>query len=179
MTDSFNLGKNIQPYCNLPEDMGLAEAWDSLEREQVSFAMINNQGLINSEQLIDVNTRNDMTLLDYFEPSPPKLSLAAEWDALSPEQLSILYEAIEATGAPGIVIERGSEMLGVLSAETLAAALPPGMINVSRGPGGTIGVGFHVYVCGQCGSMRIPSQGDNVPPLCPKSLTHGPMHLEQ
>ena len=177
MSESFSWRSHLEPLCNLSEQTTASEAWETLDLENVAYASIEDYSLIDQAQLHDIKGNKSLKLKDYFSPAPPKISLAADWELLSLAQLMILQSAVEETGAPGVLIYDGNETLGVLSAKTLASALPIDTINVSLG--GNAQVGYHIYACAQCGSKRIPAQGENIPPLCHESLAHGPMSLEQ
>jgi hypothetical protein len=184
MKDSFSWLNHLEPYCYMYSSTGLAEAFQTLQKDEIPFALVvtpnQAQTLISFEQLADAPKIGNQTLSDFFDPLPPKLTLSDEWENFSSEQLNTLAEAIKTTRVPGVLIYRGEEIRGILSSKIVAEAMPTSEILANRGGslGGTSTVGFRIYTCNQCGSIRIPATGEGTPPICPQNPTHGSMSLE-
>lgn len=181
MTDSIDFTNQLSPVTVLQADTPVASAKQVVADQQTAFLVIdstNTRTFISAEQLADVSSSQIRTLDDLSEQLPPIVAIASTWSSLSTDQIDNLLQAIEATETSGVLVYRDREVLGILSAKTLADNMPAEVTRVSKGLDGTSTVPFRIYSCQTCGSVRVPAFGGSTPPSCPKDPSHGQMSLE-
>ena len=154
----------------------------AMHDQQVAFAVVSDADkrlLISREQLVGASNTDATTLADFFIPIPPLVTLSAEWDPLLPDDVDQLVECLISTEAPGIAVYRNDEIKGILSRATLAEGISGESVRVSKGSrlGGNASTPSRIYSCDKCPSKRAPSTGEDIPPLCPQNVFHGPMSL--
>ena len=181
MADSIPFPHKLSPSVKLSADASISAAKQALAEQGADFVIVKGpvvQGIVSAEYFQNDRSADTSSLATLTE-LPPVVSLAADWQDLSAGQVENLYQALEMTGAHGILVYDNDKILGVLSATTLETGLTGGVVRVSKGGlEGTSSVSFRIYSCQDCGSMRIPSTGEETPPICPKDSSHGSMALE-
>jgi hypothetical protein len=142
------------------------------------------QTLITEDQLDQFADVRDQSLGECLDRLPPLLILDEGVKVLETEELKHFARLLHETQAPGWVIYRDDEVLGVLSRRTIRRGLSIDAIFEAIQPrlDGDVNVGTRTYVCHQCPTpppppRRRPRDG-STPPHCPRNRDHGPMERE-
>jgi hypothetical protein len=134
------------------------------------------QAVLSQQQL---ESGGGAPLHELIEGAEPLIVLDDPLEQTDVGSVAALFGHAEASAA---VVLRGTEIVGVVDVESVAAALPLDQIvrGKEKGLGGLYGnpaIPPRGFVCLTCASRRLPQGGFDAP-LCPRDPSHGPMEPE-
>ena len=145
MADSTPFLNRLSPSIVLSADTSVATAKQAVEKQNADFLIVESptfQTLVSAEYLTNERSVDNRSLAELAE-LPSLVALAANWEVLSTRQVESLHQALEITGAHGILVYQTDKTLGVLSAKALETEVTTGIVRVSKGSlDGTSSVSF-------------------------------------
>ena len=188
MPEKFVLAEHMEKLISLSDQLSVGEALAQVRRSNGIFAVVKEnqhpQALLRDEYL-SIISDEEVKLAQVLHRLPPLLTIDAEVESLSMNDLKGFSRLLYETKSPGIVVLKNDKAVGAISRGEIARALP--LTTVARvtgkprfGGGAGQFVQYCTYICRQCPPpppRRRPRECD-VAPICPREPDHGEMDLE-
>lgn len=189
MPERFVLSEHMEKLLSLSDQLSVPEALAQVRRSDGIFAVLKDnkypQALLRDEYL-SIFSGESVRLAQVLHRLPPLLTVDAEVESLSIDDLKGFSRLLYETKSPGIVVLKNDKAVGAISRGAIARALPSNIVprTTGRPRFGSTGTGQFVqyctYICRQCPPpppRRRPRECD-VAPICPKEPDHGEMEME-
>jgi hypothetical protein len=171
---------HLRPVLRVPGAWPASQALAALRSSDATFALVEEDG--RPQSLV---TEDDLERLDDTPPAgrlaelPALVVVDAAAGLLDVDDLAKLALFLEEGGAAGFVVLAGGDVLGAVSGDEVAAALPVDAIDGSSRMSGNPGVPPRWFRCLKCPPssperLRAPLQGAERP-TCLRNWLHGPM----
>jgi CBS domain-containing protein len=184
MTNKLDSNKSYEPYYLIPVTTSVTEALETLRKANLTFAVVGDinhpQTLLIEENLANLVGEVGNPLSDFLNSLPP-LIVIDDVEALDTEDIKDLNITLHDTKAPGLVVYKDNNVIGVISKSTIKNALTlKDLISTTPRLYGDSSVQARTFICRQCDPPQPrsrPRQGSEVP-TCPRNWTHGSMERE-
>ena len=183
---TLDVQKSLASYITADVTESVAEALTKLRIAGKDFILITQKwneqtvpmSVLREPALMGIAVQQDQKLGELLDRLPPILT-ASDSD-LNDDFLSEVLTILGTTASPGLVVRLPGNTLGIISAGSVARAVPLNeIVNVGpeRGIAGQIGVPPRTYICRQCRPERRRRLRVGGPPDC-DVWSHGPMEEE-